>query len=297
VDATNLTPTLPYTCILQGSVGQATDFAGTAPTPSSATVQATRTQQFVTSGILAPQGQSGSILSIDVQLSANWRSLYVGDKFGRFNTIGAQMLVFGNQSGMVYDQVVAQFMPKGTISFAPAFVRVPLAAGVDTSVSVAMTNFEVETNTWWIGADNDPTDMSIDASASAPLDVLTIITSPLRGAYGLPANSQIAQVTSGGASGTLIAAPGVGSSILLGSLMCFPGTGAPASASVSATVAGVTAQLVSSTQATATVDRLIDRAIWPTGVLCDDNKAVTWAASIAGANSTFLATYDIIVSP
>jgi hypothetical protein len=184
------------------------------------------------------------------------------------------------------------------VSTTAPFVRFALFAEVDTSLTIPMTNAGAGAATYYVGADNDPTDLAVDANAGQPVAVLPERSDGIE----IPINSKVVSVSSGSASGTLISAPGAGNSILLGGCMLrfgtIDGTGEVAASVLgtfsasSETIASIGGQTAGPGFANQ------DRADWPTGPLCDVNTAVTFTTVTAGGatlgSALFIVYYDIV---
>jgi hypothetical protein len=295
ITGSNLTPSSPFTAVAQGSSGTMADIPPQAPTPTASSVQATRTQQFIQS-VIVPGAGAGAT----VQLSPNWRSLYIGPLTAAGSTVSVTAIQ-GQQSKLNYGSYLAAFSP-GFDPGSPSFLRIPLFAGVDTSIGLTFANSGA-TQTVYIGADNDPSDIAVDdVSPDQSLDVRSFILNPVTGLNRpLPSNSQLVDVGPTTGTGNVLAAPASsGVCILIGSLFVRPGTisGTGAVAiSIIATVGGTTKEIAASiAQITTLPYSYIDHPIWPTGILCDANTAVTYAVTGGAtlASSSVSMTYDLV---
>lgn len=287
--ASNLVPGQSYTAQAIGTVGTADQVPQQSPAPSVSSVQATRTQQLI-------QGLTNLVplvhQTIAVTLSPNWRALYIGSVGGPGLSYGTSISVTGVQSGLAYTGIPCQFGPIGNVSRTPALFRFALFQGLDSVVNVRVAN-DVNPDIFIIGADNDLTDLAIDSSAITP-----VVVQPERGdGFPLPLNSKGATAASSATSGTLIAAPGVGLSIELGTLLLVTGTGTAGAATLTGTIAGTAGIVLAQGVAASTGPAGYDRAAYATGLVLDPNTAVLWATSGTAPGTTrYTATYDVIAN-
>jgi hypothetical protein len=283
ITGSNLTPSSPFMAVAQGSAGTMADIPPQAPTPTASSVQATRTQQFIQTVTAGSLGTANTI----VQLSPNWRSLYVGPAGPLGSTYGELLSVVGQQSGLDYNFYVPSFSP-GTTG-GPEFTRIPLWAGVDTTVALQLSGYTPGA-TVYIGADNDPSDIALDTNTNNP--VYTVTTR--YDGYPVPIGQNVATANSAAASGTLVASPGVGFGLLLVGIYIATGTGVTGFASVAGTFSAASTVIAQANSISGTQIGT-DRALWPNGLLCDSATAVTFAATPTGT-TRYIAYYDIVPS-
>jgi hypothetical protein len=282
----NLVPGNTYQALAQGQQGSQAELPPQPPTASVGSVQATRTQQLVMSGSVPLQSTPQTEI---ITLSPNWRSLFVGGKTG--NLLSS---VIGQQSGMTYEPVVAEWSPRGTVTLLPAFVRYPLW-NIDTTVSVFMINNKEAGDTFYIGADNDPTDIAVDANISQSLPV----TPERSDGNPLPISSQLYSGNSSGASGTVLASPGAGLTYNLAGAQIRLGTmggNGLVVATVTATVGGVTRDILSAGGGTGTASPTFsnpDRAVWPNGLVVDTATPIGFTSTTTGTAT--ITSFEIIL--
>jgi hypothetical protein len=161
ITGSNLMLSSPFVAVCQGSAGTMADIPLQAPTPTASSVQATCTQQPIITGTIG----AGDNANITVALSPNWRSIYFGSNTGEVTLFGAT----GVQNGMNYPPILCDFGPQGTVSTTAAVERFSFFDGIDTSLTLPIDNTGGGTATYWVGADNDPTDLAVDANAGQPV--------------------------------------------------------------------------------------------------------------------------------